>query len=325
LFSGGSKIWEKDVITNSQYLDTAISPGGKYIIFSTYLESEPYRTFKIFTSDNQEKTPASMPDAGKVYVIAVDANDKGLFFTTKHGKKISFYHVGSYSEEYVPEISGQSDGNNNGPITNRISIYENGSWRQLGEVNYWHLQPGSIYTADGTIDLQFEGVGKLKILNGTLFGVDSQRHPILLKGQISAEFLSPMEVYAIKFDRFDMNLFLDRLTRFIAGVLPQSEYFVVKNVHTKFTITNKENQVKIAVEKGQVDVTGEKIEEKVEQGKQIAVNEKNEVRKSNYLGWKVYLIVGVVLVIAVGIGVWVHFHSFSIIKSKDSSGRTLVK
>jgi hypothetical protein len=122
-----------------------------------------------------------------------------------------------------------------------------------------------------------------------------------------------------------MNLFLDRLTRFIAGVLPQSEYFVVKNVHTKFTITNKENQVKIAVEKGQVDVTGEKIEEKVEQGKQIAVNEKNEVRKSNYLGWKVYLIVGVVLVIAVGIGVWVHFHSFSIIKSKDSSGRTLVK
>jgi len=318
LFAGDSKIWEKDVITGSKYLDIAISQGGKYTIFSTYSENDPYRTFKIFTEDNQEKTPSSMPDPRKVDVIAVDANDKGLFFATQHGKKISFYQVGSYSEEYIPESLGQNNGNNNGSATtDRISIYENGSWRQIGDVNYWQLQPGSIYTADGTINFQLEGIGKLKILNGTLFGVDSQHHPILLKGQISADFLSPTEVYAIKFDRFDMNLFLDKLTQFIAGVLPQSEYFVVKNVHTKFTVTNKVNQVKIAVENGQVNIAGEKIEEKIEQGKQATINEKNEVKKSNYLGWKIYLIVGLVLLIVVGVVIFACF--------KEKLGRKLKK
>jgi len=56
--------------------------------------------------------------------------------------------------------------------------------------------------------------------------------------------------------------------------LPQSEYFIVKNVHTRFTLINNANQVKVNVEDGQVEVIGEKIDETVEQGKQLAIDER---------------------------------------------------
>lgn len=294
LFRNGTKSWEKEVITRGDPLSISVSPGGKYVIYSTNLEDIHGRIFKIFTDNNLDKTVGGIQRNEDV--LFVHANDKGLFYLAQDGKTIRYYKVGSYSVDYnpatpSPDTSGQEK-------TYNISYYENGVWFGLGETSFYQLMPGRIYMANQTTSLELmEPIGTLKFLEGTLFGVDNYRNPVLLKGQITADFNSPVKLFAIKFDRFDMNLFAQKLAAFTADTLDESEYFRVSNIHTKFKVSNYENKFNVAVESGEVKVFGENIEEKVESGKQITIDKDNKISETVYLGWKIWVIIGAVIIL----------------------------
>jgi len=297
-FGNGEELWEKDIITRSSPLNISVSPGGKFVIYSTNSEGRNYRTIKIFSDNNLDKTPNNLPDPSLEDVIFVHANDMGMFFATQRGKTIKYYQVGSYSTDYNPTTPTPIQTTDQ--TTNNISFYDNGIWQGLGEVNYFQLLPGRIYMANQTLTLQvMEPWGKLTFLEGTLFGTDNYLNPVLLKGQMTADFGSAFNIYALKFDRYDLDLFKTKLEQFTAGNLPQSEYFLIQNIHTKFVIKNNENFFSVAVASGQVKITGKDIDQTVSANHQISIDQENNIDDSIFLGEKIYImIIGVIIIIA---------------------------
>ncbi|NMC35480.1 carboxypeptidase regulatory-like domain-containing protein [Candidatus Beckwithbacteria bacterium] len=315
LFRNANKTWEKDVVTKGHPLDISVSPGGKYAIYSTYVKDQNHRTIRIFTDNNLDKTPATLPSNREEDALFVHANDKGLFFATQEEKTIKYYQVGDYSTDYNPATPEPTPTGNR--TSNNISYYENGTWHNMGEVTYYQLLPGRIYMANTTLTLNVEEPwGRMTFLEGTVFGTDNYLHPVLLKGQITADFSSPAKIYAIKFDRFDMDLFASKLAAFTAGTLDSNEYFLVKNVHTKFIVSNYENAFNVKVADGEVEVSGKDVAQKIEAGKQISIDQDNKVTESVYLGWKLYAIIAGVLVLISGILLFIY--------RKTKVGKTII-
>jgi len=118
----------------------------------------------------------------------------------------------------------------------------------------------------------------LSITEGTIFSKEYSHRPVLLKGQLTAEFTSSMTVYAIKFDRYDLLLFQSKLSQLIAGTLAESEYFIVQNIHTKFVVENKTNAISVAVENGEVKVTSDKVSETITTGKKLPLMKKIKLK-----------------------------------------------
>jgi len=294
LFRNGTKAWEKDTITRGDPLSISVTPGGKYVIYSTEQEQVHGRIFKIFTDNNLDKTffaPKVNED-----VIFVHANDKGIFYAAEEGKILKYYQVGSYSTDYNPQTPPPTT---SGKLyENNISYYENGVWFGLGQTNYYQLSPWKIYMANTDLNFDMQDpYGTLRIKEGTLFAVDMNHHPILLKGQMTADFGSPAILYALKFDRYDLDLFIQKISQFIAGNLPQSEYFIIQNIHTRFTLKNNTNDFQVLVDNGQVQIIGKDIDQKVDTGRQITIDGQNNVKESIYLGWKIYAIIAGVIVL----------------------------
>ena len=148
--------------------------------------------------------------------------------------------------------------------------------------------------------------GNLYIASGALFSVDNNHHPIILKGYITAQIGSPATIYAIKFDRFDMDLFQTKVDQFRFGSLPQNEYFIVQNTHTKYSLKNEPNKITVSVESGEVQVSSEKLKRSVVAGKQISIDAKNNIKESVYLGSRIYLIIGTVLVVVSSILLFIY-------------------
>lgn len=296
LFFNGSKSWEKDIKIYGDQADISVSPGGKYVIYSTTLPSQPYRTIKIFTDNNLDKTPTNLPHAGREDVLFVHANDKGIYFLTNYHKTLKLYKVGSYSTDYnaqtQPTVTPETD-------TSGLSYYSDGNYYPANVRNFAGLEDGAIYIANRNINLDMGSQnGSLFILEGTIFSIDANRRPILLKGQMTANFTSPAIIYAIKFDRFEMNLFQTKLNQFRSGTLPSDEYFVIKNIHTKFTLKNYPNAFNVAVDNGQVNVLAGKTEKVINSGKQISIDASNKIRESIYINFKTFaIIVGVLILI----------------------------
>jgi len=305
LFSGSAKSWEKDIKIYGDPADISVSPGGKYVIYSTSSVSLPYRSIKIFTDNNIDRTPANLPHAGREDVIFVHANDKGIYFMTNYHKTLKFYKVGSYSVDYnqgqeQPTITPENH-------TSGLSYYSDGSYYPTGSESFASLEDGVIYIANRNIVLNMDSPnGSLNILEGTIFSVDQNHRPILLKGQLTADFNSPMIIYAIKFDRYDMNLFRTKLNQFRSGTLDSSEYFVVKNIHTRFTLTNSEGKFNLAVANGEVQVNGKKINETIRTGKQISIDKDNKIKQSIYLDNKIYAVIFVIIVLITGIVLFIY-------------------
>ncbi|NMB57092.1 hypothetical protein GYA19_04100, partial [Candidatus Beckwithbacteria bacterium] len=302
-FIGDNKAWEKDVLMRGDPLSVSVSPGGKYVIFSTEISQEPYRIFKIFTDNNVDKT-FTQPNKNED-VVFVHANDKGLFYATKHNRTLKYYQIGSYTTEYNPASPAPSATPNS--KTSALSYWSDGTWHQASQQSFNNLVEGAIYLANQNITLDMGGAnGSLFILKDTLFSVDNYQHPILLKGQMTADFASPQIVYALKFDRFDMQLFQSKLNLFRANRLNADEYFVVKNVHTKFRLTNLENNFNVAVDTGEVQVLNNKKTETITSGKQISIDKDNQVKESIYLGWKLYAIIAGVFALISGVLLFVY-------------------
>jgi len=303
-FNGANLVWEKDVITRGNPLSLSVSPGGKYVIYSTAHETKHPRIFKIFTDNNIDKTMGEVEDSDED-VIFVHANDKGIFIATEHGKIIKYYQVGTYSTDYNPQTPPPTTAGK--LYENNISYYENGVWFGLGQTNYYQLSPWKVYMAntDLNFDMQ-EPYGNLRIKEGTLFAVDMNHHPILLKGQMTADFGSPAILYALKFDRYDLELFIQKISQFIAGNLPQSEYFIIQNIHTKFIVSNYENKFNVAVENGQVEIIGKDVAEKIETGRQITIDLQNNIKESIYLSRKIYSIITGILVLLSSVLLYVY-------------------
>lgn len=296
LFSNGAKTWEKDVITRGDPLSISVTPGGKFVIYSTNVEEKHGRIFKIFTDNNIDKTffaPKTNED-----VVFVHANDKGIFYLAQDGKILKYYQAASYSIDYNPVTPLPTSGGQE--RINSLSYYENGTWQSAGSTSWADLLWGKIYMAHQNVNLALpNNLGSLQIKEGTLFALDDGDTPILLKGQMTADFSSPLQIIAIKFDRYDMNLFQNKLNDFRQGNLNSSEYFVVKNIHTKFIVKNEENNFKVAVMNGEVEVRGKDLTEKIENGKQITIDQNNKVKKSVYFGWKIYAIISGILVLII--------------------------
>lgn len=302
-FGNGQQLWQKDVVTKGDSLDISVSPGGKYVIYSTFLENRNHRTIKIYSDNNLDKTPSGIPDPSTEDVLFVHANDEGMFFMTNVQKKIKFYQVANYSTDYNPITPPPAE---EGQLyEDSLSYYDNGVWRGVNHMHFYSLLPWKIYMAND--DLNFEmndPYGTLRIKDGTLFGVDVHHHPILLKGQMTAEFNSPAILYALKFDRYDLELFRQKLSQFIAGNLPQAEYFIIQNIHTKFILKNKENQVDVVAVTGAVQITGQDVAETVSSGQQLSIDENNQIKNSIYLGLKLYLIIFAVISLIVGVALY---------------------
>ena len=296
LFGGGSKTFEKDVNASGREPSASISQGGQYIIY-THNEPKVHNAdFKIVTYNNVEKTPVDNLNVNED-VIFVHANDKGLFFLTSRNKILKYYQVGKYTTEYntptsIPTAKPET-------TTSDVSVYFDGHYFPArSDLSFANMTDGVIYIANHSINLDMGGsMGSLNILEGTIFSIDANRRPILLKGQMTADFSSPAIIYAIKFDRFDMNLFQTKLNQFRSGTLPTSEYFVVKNIHTKFTLKNYANSFNVAVDNGQVNVLAGKTEKFINSGKQISIDSSNNIKESIYINFKISLIIIGVLIL----------------------------
>ena len=234
----------------------------------------------------------------------VYANDKGLFFASIVLNRISFYQVGQFQNEYKPEAVTPTT---SPEWTDGISYYSYNEFRPAGLKAFFNLDPGLIYRADKSISFSLSdlstnsSLGTLSITKDSLFSIDNSQHPVLLKGQMTANFNSPATVYAIKFDRFEMPLFQTKLDQFIAGNLPTDEYFIVKNIHTKFSVRNNPNEIKVAVDSGKVQVLGEKIDKTIDANKQVTIDAKNEVQETIHLGARGYLFLGLIVFLAAGV------------------------
>ncbi|PIY69133.1 hypothetical protein COY90_02220 [Candidatus Roizmanbacteria bacterium CG_4_10_14_0_8_um_filter_39_9] len=301
LFFNGVKSWEKDIKIFGDEADISVSPGGEYVIYSTTFPTDHYRTIRIFTDNNVDKTPSGLPHAGREDVVFVHANDKGLYFMTNHQKTLKFYKVGSYSVEYKPPTGVPTVTEN---AASGLSYYQGGIFNQADAQRFDQLVEGLVYIANRSINLDMGGgKGTLYITEGTIFSVDHYRNPVLLKGQLTADFNSPAIIYAIKFDRYDLELFKRKLGLFVwTNKLPSSEYFVVKNIHTKFTVRNNPNDFNVAVESGQVNVLADKTEKIITSGKQITIDAKNNIKELIYISSTILVsVTGVFLLIASGI------------------------
>lgn len=288
------KLWEKEVKVYGDKADISVTPGGEYVIYTTASPTDHGRVIKIFTANNEDKTPANATNPGKEDVIFVSANDKGIFFLVEAQKTLKYYQVGSYATEYKPATTSPKPEEF---VTNKLSYYYQGTWNQLSGMDYTALIPGQIYKADSSVRLSL-GTGKtVEILKDTLFSIDHNRQPILLKGQLTAEFNSPVIIYALKFDREEMELFETKLNQFLAGSLAESEYFIIQNVHTKFTIKNNANKLAVAVLSGEVGVKNNELDRTVTANKQIEIDGKNQIKESNYFQIKTYLFIGIAIII----------------------------
>jgi len=304
LYGAGNKVFEKDVNASGQEPSASISMGGQYIIYSHNEAGVHNVDFKIVNADDVDKTPNYNKDVNE-NVIFVHANDKGLFYLVEKGKTLKYYQVGKYTTEYN---SGTQPTSAPPLRTTNLSIHINGKFSPAGEIMYSELQPGYMYRADQSLTLNIFGNGSsLHILEGTIFSLDGGRNPILLKGQITADFNSPTTIYAIKFDRFDLALFRTKLNQFWRiRTLPESEYFVVKNIHTKFTVKNGPNNFNVAVESGTINVLANKTEKVINSGKQISIDASNKVKESFYLSSKISTIIIGVLVFILSIVLFIY-------------------
>ncbi|MCX7589629.1 MAG: hypothetical protein N2Z85_01670, partial [Patescibacteria group bacterium] len=299
-YKSGSTFTQK-VETRSNFLTAGITPGGNYLIYNTYIEHLPYRIFKIFSQDKQDLTPLSQKQQEELNkkdddVVYVAANNKGIFYAVLNKKTLKFYQVGKYEKDYQEEKTKEEI---NTRINNLFQI-ENGKYLPVDVSYFENLSLGKIYYAKKDLDLNFgKNIGSLKITRGTYFAINGNKNLILLKGQIIADFNSPWQIYAIKFDRFDLDIFQEKLDKFLNRSLPEEEYFLIENLGTKFLVKNELNKINIAVEKGEIKVKGKNLEEKINNNNQITIDKNNKVEKSKYYGEKIYgILILLILVIS---------------------------
>jgi hypothetical protein len=233
-------------------------------------------------------------------VVFVHANDKGLYFMTNYHKTLKFYKVGSYSVDYNPPTGVPTITENS---ASGLSYYQDGIFNQADAQRFDQLVEGLIYIANRSINLDMgNGKGTLHITEGTIFSVDHYRNPVLLKGQLTADFNSPATIYALKFDRYDLEMFKRKLGLFVwTNKVTSSEYFIVKNIHTKFTVKNEANKFNVSVDSGEVKILGEKIDLNVNQGRQIIIDKNNRIKETNYINFKSLMIIVGVLILILGV------------------------
>jgi hypothetical protein len=294
LYYYGQTSWDKELDSSSRFKSVAVSVGGEYAL--TTVGSGSSLEVKVYDQAGVDQTP-EFPYEHVNYVLA---NDKGLFFVSTVANEIKFYQIGEYDTDYHPEEVPPTVSEE---WTSGLSSL---GWAQrfypVGYERYADLDIGVIYRADRDLKLKlikpFSQIvlGTLSITKDTIFSVNNQHDPVLLKGQMTADFGSPVTIYAIKFDRFWLSLFQTKLNDFIHNLLPENEYFIVQNVHTKFIVKNEANTFNVAVKTGEVKVKGINIDHKVRSGRQISINRKNKVRESAYLGNSGYLLlIGAIL------------------------------
>lgn len=85
------------------------------------------------------------------------------------------------------------------------------------------------------------------------------------------------------------------------GTLPSSEFFVIKNIHTKFTLKNQPNAFNVSVDNGQVTVLADKTEKVINSGKQISIDASNTIKESIYIGFRIYAIITGALILILSI------------------------
>ena len=291
-FSDNQKIWEKDVETHGDTFVVGVSPGGQYLIYN-YDTPFCQRAVKLIKKEGfKEISFADQDERCKKgeEVVYVTANDKGIFYASLAHNKLRFYQVAKYQNEYQGEQKAEGQINT---VISSLSRVENGQYFALPPTDFSSLEPGKLYYTRADIHLNFgKNIGSLRITPFTYFSIKDQNTIILIKGQLVVDFVSPLKVYALKFDRFNLSLFEEKLNKFINDELPKSEYFLIQNVHTKFTVKNQENKINVGVEKGEVEVKGENLAKKIIAGKQIIIDKNSKVKESVFLGSKIYKIIG---------------------------------
>ncbi len=301
LYYFGQSSWSKELESDNDFKSVAISNGGTYAMTTVGDGSDKMLGLKVFDSGGVEKTP-SFPYKNVRFVFA---NDKGMYFAQIKLNQVEFYQIGEYASEY------NLGKNTPTPVPdwiNGISIYSRGQFTPVYNKRYASLDPGTIYRADVSIKFNIvkpftnSSLGILSITKDSLFAVDSNHDPVLIKGQMTANFDSPATVYAIKFDRYWSGLFEEKLSKFIHHQLPEDEYFVIQNIHTKFRLVNGEGKFNAAAEEGEVLITSKNVKETILGGKQITIDKDNKINRSGYLGSKIYTILlgGVLLVGGLG-------------------------
>jgi len=319
VYAGGVKSFEKDVNAKGREPSASITPGAYYIIYTHNEKGKHNADFKIINAENADLTPVYDKNANED-VIFVHANDKGLFFLTSHGTTLKYYQVGAYTTEYNSETVTPTDV----PVwVNDISKYSNGQYSPIIYQTFASLDPRVIYHADKNIKLNIikpytsNSLGILSINKDSLFAVDMNHNPILIKGQMTANFGSPVTIYAIKFNQYSSRLFEEKLDKFMHHELPENEYFIIQNTHTIFTLSSSEGKFNVATEDGEVSIIGENIEETVVSGKQITIDKDNKIEKSVYIPQKVF---GVILSILILI-----LSSLLFVYRKTKVGKILIR
>jgi len=282
-FLDNKKIWEKAVETRKDFLTVGITPGGQYLIYNFYSPScqrnvKVVKRNKFGEIDFPEQEKRCQKGEEVVYV---SANDKRIFYAALDHKKLKLYQVGEYKNEYQGEETTEGQINT---IISSLAKVVNSQYISLPATDFYSLEPGTLYYTRADIYLNFgKALGSLRITPFTYFSLKDQNTIILIKGQLTVDFASPLKVYAIKFDRFNLSLFEEKLNQFINGDLPSEEYLLVQNIHTKFIVKNEAGKINVAVEKGEVEVKGKNLTKKVIAGKQIVIDKKNNVKKSVFI------------------------------------------
>lgn len=284
----GKSNWQKDVIRASGFTSMAVTPGGEYVIAATGTGNNTGLKLVLYNRSGNDDTPQfTYKD-----VRLVEANDRGLFYTSVVSNKLSYYQLGKYNNEYNPtgtQTTGQAlFGDFQGYINTEHKFEDFNylmSWDRITSALYRPKNELTMTTPWGTLALGKETVIS-RDNNGTL---------VLLWGQAEINANSPIKTIVIKNKLNDPEKFVEEMDQWIRGTLPADKYVIIENLHTKYVAKSNESGVTVEAVKGDVTVQSGGRKQEVKEGEIAEITGDNEIKVGfnwlRYLGWAILVII----------------------------------
>ena len=289
-FFGGAG-WEKELKRDPAFVSAAITPGGEYVIVAN--GGNGNNTLSILKRSGEDATPQYKYND----VRSVEANDRGLFFTTAKSNKIAYYQIGTYATEYKPPADSEDTAQTQ---TGNLEIYVNleKKFKPTGYLMSWdNMASGVMYKTMSAMTLTTPW-GNLKLGDGTVIARSPTNEPLLVWGQAEVNASSPITMVIIKSKLYDVVPMADKVEKYWLGELAPEDYVLVKNLHTRYEAKNTANTVLVTVLDGNVEIRSKDIQKNIYTNQVAKIVENKITVGTNWMKYIVWIIITVGICIA---------------------------
>jgi hypothetical protein len=268
----GSNFWEKDFDRAPDFVSTAITPGGQYVILARGGAGGKWLTLSVLDAAGADKTP----DFTYEDVRYVEANDRGMFFTQVRSNKVSYFQIGKYANEYKPPVDSQTETQTQSSDF-RIYVNSDNTFTDTGYAVSWDsMYPGIMYRAKKDLTLH-TAWGKITVSRDTVIAKGPQGEPVLLWGQAEVEAQSPITMMILKSKLFEPSVMSEKIGLYISGSLPTDQYVLIRNLHTAYAIASGKGGVSVAVKNGSIEITHKSLVKEIKAGQQAEISDDGKI------------------------------------------------